>query len=271
MCELLVGLPDVNVLGVDDVPGGPLRVHIELRASTVGCPQCGVVAHVKDRYQVELVDLPAFGRWTRLVWHKRRWRCPDVDCPKGSWSEQDSRLAASRQALSDRAGRWATRQVGQSASSVNKVADELGCDWHTVNDAVVAYGTALVDDDPQRYGLVRALGLDETLFVREGKYHRQQFSTSIVDVERGQLLDVVPGRSGVKPTAWLNRQGPAFLAHVAYGTLDLSGPYRAVFDATLPYATQVADPFHVVKVRHEALRYRGRVRDPPRRTVAAVR
>ena len=29
MCELLVGLPEVNVLGVDDVAGEPLRVHVE--------------------------------------------------------------------------------------------------------------------------------------------------------------------------------------------------------------------------------------------------
>ena len=28
-CELLVGLPEVNVLGIDDVVGEPLRVHIE--------------------------------------------------------------------------------------------------------------------------------------------------------------------------------------------------------------------------------------------------
>ena len=27
-----------------------------------------------DRYEVELVDLPAFGRRMRLVWHKWRWR-----------------------------------------------------------------------------------------------------------------------------------------------------------------------------------------------------
>ena len=253
MCELLVGLPDVNVLGVEDVATGPLRIHVELRTQVVGCPQCGVVAHVKDRYEVELIDLPAFGRWTRLVWHKRRWRCPDSGCRVGSWSEQNSRLAPSRQALSDRAGRWVTRQVGESARSVNEVAGELGCDWHTVNDAVLAYGTALVDDDPERFTLVRALGLDEVLVVREGEYHRQRFSTQVVDVARGQLLDVVPGRSGVEPTAWLNRQGPAFLAHVAYGTLDLSGPYRAVFDATLPYATQVADPFHVVKLANQRL------------------
>jgi transposase len=70
MCELLVGLPEVNVLGLDDVVGQPLRVHVEVRASRPGCAGCGVFAHVKDRPIVELVDLPCFGRPTRLVWHK---------------------------------------------------------------------------------------------------------------------------------------------------------------------------------------------------------
>jgi hypothetical protein len=31
VCELLVGLPDVNVLGVEDDPGVPLQVHVESR------------------------------------------------------------------------------------------------------------------------------------------------------------------------------------------------------------------------------------------------
>jgi hypothetical protein len=52
--------------------------------------------------------------------------------------------------LTDRAGRWATLQVGKWGRTVNEVATDLGCDWHTVNDTVIAYGTALVDDDPDR-------------------------------------------------------------------------------------------------------------------------
>jgi hypothetical protein len=28
MCELLVGLPDVTVLGIDDIDDGPLVIHI---------------------------------------------------------------------------------------------------------------------------------------------------------------------------------------------------------------------------------------------------
>ena len=43
-----------------------------------------------------------------------------------------------------------TEQVGRNGRTVNDVALELGCDWHTINDTVIAYGTVLVDDDPHR-------------------------------------------------------------------------------------------------------------------------
>ena len=69
MCELLVGLPDVFVLGIVEVGGGvPLRVHIELRGAPRCCARCGVSARVKERPEVELVDLAVFGRQARLVW-----------------------------------------------------------------------------------------------------------------------------------------------------------------------------------------------------------
>jgi transposase len=155
ICEVLVGLPDVNVLGVDDTCP-VLEIHVECRTGRPGCPECGVRAHLKDQRVVTLVDLPCFGKCTRLIWHKRRWRCPDTDCTMGSWTEEDDRIAGSRLAMTDRAGRWITEQVGRCARSVNEVAKELGCDWHTVNDAVVAYGEALVDH-PDRFDVVEAL------------------------------------------------------------------------------------------------------------------
>jgi len=272
--ELLVGLPDVIVLGVDDVPGGELRVHVECRAARAFCEACGIAARLKDRPAVVLVDLPCFGRRTRLVWRKRRFACPVEECPTLSWTEEDPRIGASRMAMTDRAGRWATEQVGRFARTVAEVARELGCDWHTVNDVVVAYGEALCDDDPGRYAMVAALGLDEVLFVRLGRFRRQEFSTQLVDVDKGQLLDVVPGRSGKEPKAWLANKPRAWRDAIRFATLDLSGPYRAVFDEMLPDATQVADPFHVVKlanskldecrrrVQNETLGHRGHKADP---------
>ena len=271
--EHLVGLAHVVVLGVDDPASGPLRVHVETRALVAGCPSCGVVARVKDRARVELVDLPVFGRPARLVWHKRRFRCPEAQCPMTTWTEQDRSIAAPRMAMTDRLGRESTRQVGQWGRSVNEVARDLGCDWHTVNDAVVAYGAALVEH-PDRFGDVAALGLDEVLFVRRGERHHKEFTTSIVDVDRGQLLDVVPGRTGTEPRAWLAARGEQWRANVRFATLDLSGPYRSVFTSMLPDAVQVADPFHVVRVattkldecrrrvQNEVVGHRGRKGDP---------
>jgi transposase len=272
MCEILVGLPEVNVLGIEDRQG-LLEIHVECWTSRPGCRECGVLAHLKDQRIVTLVDLPCFGRCTRLLWHKRRWRCPDPDCANGSWTEEDGRIAAPRLAMTDRAGRWITKQVGRCARSVNEVATELGCDWHTVNDAVVSYGGALVDH-PGRFGMVEALGLDEALMVRRGAWRRQEFSTQIVDVGHGQLLDVVAGRSATEPMTWLAARGQSWCAGVRFATLDLSGPYRKVFTLMTPGAIQVADPFHLVRlanakldecrrrVQNDTLGHRGRRADP---------
>ncbi|HEV2071311.1 MAG TPA: hypothetical protein VGR26_16090 [Acidimicrobiales bacterium] len=116
MCALLVGLPAVRVLGVDDVVGGPIVVHVELEATAPACPGCGDRAGVKDRPPVVLVDLPCFGRPARLVWRKHRWCCPGQACSTGSWTAEAATVAPPRAAMTDRAGRWATVQVGREAA-----------------------------------------------------------------------------------------------------------------------------------------------------------
>ena len=203
MCGLLVGLPDVVVLGVvDDGEGVPLRVYVEMRNGSRACAGCAEPSGVKERPEVELVDLPVFGRQARLVWRKHRLVCRQADCAVVSWTVENPAIAAPRLALMDRAGRWVTEQVGRCGRTVNEVAIELGCDWHTVNDAVIAYGSVLVDN-PARIGQPTALGLDETLFCRRGPWRHQSWSRSIVDVGSGRLLDVVAGRSAAEPCRWL--------------------------------------------------------------------
>lgn len=76
------------------------------------------------------------------------------------------------------------------------------CNWHTVRDAVEYYGTPLIDD-PDRFGTVCAIGLDETPSYRLGRFRIQCWSTQIVEVRRGQLLDVVAGRNSSEPCRWL--------------------------------------------------------------------
>ena len=250
MCELLVGLPDVKVLEVvviDDV----VRVKIETRGERPACVGCGGPVRVKDRDDVDHADLPCFGRRSVLIWRKIRWVCAER-CGAASFTETAPAIAARRQRLTDRAGRWATVQVGRRGRPVSDVADELGAGWDAVMDAVVAYGQALIDD-PDRFADVEALGLDETLQCRIGRWRRQVWSTQIVDVQAGQLLDVVGGRSSTGPCEWLDSQPETWREQIRWGTLDLSGPYRKVFDTMLPDAVQVADPFHVHKIASQRL------------------
>ncbi len=195
-------------------------------------------------------------------------------CGVGSWSIEHAEIGPAGHKLTTRAGRWATEQVGRYARSVNEVAEALGTDWHTINDAVIAYGEALLAADVDRIGTVRALSLDETLFKREGRWRTQRWSTQLVDARTGQLLEVVEGRDSAAPAAWLADQDPAWLAKIRWAVMDLSGPYRAAFDTMLPDAEQVADPFHVVqvanrrldecrrRVQNEILGHRGRKADP---------
>ena len=272
-CESLVGLGGVDVLDLDDVVGEPLRVHVRCRAPRALCEGCGGGLWSHGERLVELVDLPLCGRPLRLVWHKRRWRCPSGDCGVGCVSEQNALIAPPRERLTTRAGRWATRQVGEGRP-VTDVEKELGCCWATVNDSVQRWGEALLDADTDRIAKTDALGLDEHLMWRKGRFRNKAWATSIVDVRRDQLLDVVKDRDVTAPTRWLLRQPHGWRDGIRWATVDLSATYRSVFDVALPHARQVADPFHVVRlgntavdtvrrrVQNETLGHRGRKDDP---------
>lgn len=273
-CELLVGLPAVNVLDVVEPLAGRLEVTVESIIVKPSCPNCGERAWVKDRPVVELVDLTCFGRPVTLRWRKHRFWCPRPWCRQRSWTHEDPRIAAPRLSVTDRAGRWATLQVGRNGRAVSDVAAELGASWHAINDAVIAYGTALLEADDTRVGAVEALGVDEVLFARVGRWRTQAWSTSIVDVAGGQLLDVIPGRSSVGLCEWLDAMPESWRDAICWAVLDLSGPWRLAFDTMLPDADQVADPFHLVKlanqrldevrrrVQQETLGHRGHKDDP---------
>jgi len=164
---------------VEDAPVGPLAVHVRTRRRP-SCGGCGGAVWSKDTSAVRLVDLPAFGRPVRVVWHEWRWCRPAAGCGVRSFTEIDERIAPARAALTARAGRWATLQVGSDARPVSDVAGELGCDWHTTNRAVLSWGEALLAADCDRFGAVEVLGLDETLFGRQSAWRTPGWGISVI-------------------------------------------------------------------------------------------
>ncbi len=198
---VVVGLgAGVTVTGVGDRRGGPLVVGVELVGRPC-CGGCGGRVHGHGSSTVRLADLPAFGRAVRVGWRERRWLCPEESCAVRMFTDQDPTVAPPRARMTSRAARHAARRAGLGRA-ISEIAAELGAGWHTVMAAVHRWGSALLEADTNRVEGVTALGLDEILMFRRGRYRDKHWGTTIVDTRRGRLLDIVAGRSADGATAW---------------------------------------------------------------------
>jgi transposase len=106
---VMLGLPGMRVLDAEPV-GGELEVTVETIDATGWCRNCGVKARSKGRRDTLVRDVAAFDRPVRLRWRKRRWQCPEPQCPARTWTETHDHIAP-RAVLTDRAQRAACRRA----------------------------------------------------------------------------------------------------------------------------------------------------------------
>ena len=271
LAEKMLGLSGLVVLDVEDVPG-EVVVTVETTLREAFCSSCRKRAQAQDRLEVHLRDLHCYGRACRLVIRKRRWRCRTAGCVKKTWTEQIAGIA-SRQVLTMRAGAEVTRQVGQICRAVASVAREYGVSWDCAFDAVELHGRPLVDDKA-RVGNVRALGVDEHSYLAATREHSTIYATTLVNLDRRQVIDLFEGKSAAKLRRWTAERPRSWRRGVKVVALDLTDTYRAGLSPHLAHAKRVADPFHVTRVanrmldevrrrvQNETLGHRGRKLDP---------
>jgi transposase len=87
MAAIMLGLRDVNVLGIDEDEDG-LVVDLEPASSPPQCPQCGKTLVVMGAENREVPGHSAFGRPTVLSWRLRRFRCNTAGCPAPERAEE---------------------------------------------------------------------------------------------------------------------------------------------------------------------------------------
>ena len=271
----LLGIAGLRVLEVFEFVD-ERHVFVETVRDHDGCRECGQRAVSGGRHVTQVRDLPVGPKATRLIWHKREWRCRDC---RRSWREQHPDIAP-RAVLTERARQEAARQVGELGRPVAQVAREFGVGWETVMRAVKDTAARLFADQQLYTVQLRpcvAIGVDEKVMNRARRGRRRRYVTVIVDLARGRPIDIIQGRSKKVLRAWLAAQTPSWRAGVRIAALDPAAPYRAALtddEVGLPNATLVLDHFHVSKlanaaiddvrrrVQQETTGHRGRKQDP---------
>jgi transposase len=97
-------------------------------------------------------------------------------------------------------------------------------------------------------GGLPVLGIDEHFFSR-----KQGFATTICDLKKHKIFDIVKGRSEAELAHYLdNLQGKERVKVVC---MDLSSNYRSIVKKHFPNAMIVADRFHVVRLmQHQCMK-----------------
>jgi transposase len=247
---VLVGMPGF-VVGAEEIFDGELWLYVETTADVTGCPRCGTRAVGHGRSRTAVRDLPVAGRPAVLAWSKRRWRCPEPDCPMSTWSET-TEVIAPRAVLTERARKRLADMVNIDGDSIAAAAAEFGVGWHTANQAVADH-TDPVIDAPGRLEGVEAIGVDEKRFLSATPTRRTVYTTQIVDLDRHRLLDVIEGRSRDVLGGWLGGRGVEWCQRIRLATLDPAAGYRRAFDDHLDNALLVVDHFHCVRLANRAI------------------
>jgi transposase len=258
----LLGLEGLACLKVErDAEGHPVAHLVTAEEQAARCPACGQLStHPKQNVTTRPRDLPHGGRGVALMWRKRRWRCRNPSCGRGSFTEAVPAVPA-RHRLTTRLRTAAGEAVGDRGVTVEQAGRELGLSWPTVMAAARVHADQVLPATPAP---VRVLGIDET---RRGRRRWARnpatgvwevavdaWHVGFVDISGDQgLLGQAEGRTRQAVVGWLAWQPQQWRDQIQYVAIDMSTVFASALRQALPQATLVVDHFHVVQLANKTL------------------
>jgi transposase len=198
------------------------------------CPGCQSISRSRhSRYWRSLKDLPVQGAQVILRLYLGRWRCRNAGCQRRIFTERLSKVCAPYAQQTKRTGEIIAA-VGHALGGRpgQRLMSRLGMPVSADTLIRQVKRAANLPALPQ----VRVLGVDDWAWCKG-----QTFGTILVDLERSQVVDLLPTRSADSLGEWL-AQHP----EVTTVSRDRQGVYAEGTRRVAPEAVQVADRFHLV-------------------------
>ena len=205
-------------------------VHVRQAAR---CPACGKLSRSRhSTYFRRLKDLPWQGCAVELRLKIRRFRCRNRGCARKIFAEPIPEIARSYARWTTRVGEI-IRLIGYTAGGLpgSRILARLAIPIS--DDTVIRAVRASSEDsggDP-----IRHIGVDDWAW-RKG----QSYGTILVDLDKHQVIDLLPDRSVESLQAWLERH-----PGVEVITRDRCGIYAEAAELGATNAVQIADRFHL--------------------------
>ena len=201
---------------------------------TSQCPDClSFQVSYHSRYDRHLQDLPWQGRQVQVRFSTRRFRCRNTGCERKIFAECLPEVAPARaresSRLSETVGLVGHTVGGRPAA---RRLEQLGIGRSA--DTVLRRVKARAHGRKRR--AVRVLGVDDWAWRKQ-----QSYGTLLMDLEQGQVIDLLPERSARSFAAWLREHDGVEII-----TRDRCGLYADGANQGAPWAAQITDRYHLV-------------------------
>ncbi len=236
----LLGLPAELQARSFELVDHILLIEVAATASESACPGCQCqTSRIHSHYTRKAADLACGGHQVRLILHVRKFFCTNRDCPRKIFAE---RLTAFLEP-------WArvTTRLGQEIEAIGlascgRLGARLGSRLSIETSRTSILRRVMKLASPETDQVVH-LGVDDFSF-RRGR----TFGTVLVDLQRHQILDLLPDRQKETAAAWMKKH-----PEITHVSRDRGSEYASAASAGAPQAIQVADRFHVAKNLSEAV------------------